>query len=424
MAETRTETTTRTSRLADQPADRTVGGGGEPAGGFGAELRRSRQAAGLSLRRLAGRVGYDHSYLSQVERGQRPGSADLARRCDRELGTADRLATAFASSPARSRAKPAPAPRPGGAPDLMQATWEWVAGSLAGLVEPVPFPDRRTIPPARLLPELLSELRRVDPSASGSEPHAAELCALIAETLTDLGRATETQRWWRAARSLAAASGAGRLEGLMLVREAISGLVEQRPPAALLELTAAALTLADPARPELLLRAHAVQAELLVAMGRPAAAHLSLQAALRAGSALPSATTDEHAPSDALAVEGRACVALGYWDAGCLFLQRALTLCPAGWLAEQAGLQMSIAECLALSGDGAAALAQAMRSLVELPDEWHTASLYAAAERVLSTVRTQEPQLTAVWSLHALLERRAYQGRSVGVSSSPGGGWG
>lgn len=45
---------------------------------FGVQLRRCRQAAALSLRQLATRVGYDHSYLSQVERGRRPGSAHLA----------------------------------------------------------------------------------------------------------------------------------------------------------------------------------------------------------------------------------------------------------------------------------------------------------------------------------------------------------
>jgi tetratricopeptide (TPR) repeat protein len=59
------------------------------------ELRRSRQAAGLSLRQLAARVGYDHSYLSQVERGQRPGSAHLAQLCDRALGTGPLLAVAY-----------------------------------------------------------------------------------------------------------------------------------------------------------------------------------------------------------------------------------------------------------------------------------------------------------------------------------------
>jgi transcriptional regulator with XRE-family HTH domain len=62
---------------------------------FGVELRRSRQAAALSLRQLAVRVGYDHSYLSQVERGQRPGSPHLAELCDRALGTGSALAAAY-----------------------------------------------------------------------------------------------------------------------------------------------------------------------------------------------------------------------------------------------------------------------------------------------------------------------------------------
>src|SRR6266542_3429040 len=62
---------------------------------FGMQLRESRKAAALSLRQLAVRVGYDHSYLSQVERGQRPGSADLARLCDRELGTGNHLASTY-----------------------------------------------------------------------------------------------------------------------------------------------------------------------------------------------------------------------------------------------------------------------------------------------------------------------------------------
>ena len=65
---------------------------------FGVELRRSRQAAALSLRQLATRVGYDHSYLSQVERGRRPGSAHLARLCDRALGTGSTLAAAYDGS--------------------------------------------------------------------------------------------------------------------------------------------------------------------------------------------------------------------------------------------------------------------------------------------------------------------------------------
>jgi transcriptional regulator with XRE-family HTH domain len=54
---------------------------------FGAELRRHRQAAGLSLGDLALRVHYSKSYLSKIERGRKAPSLDLARRCDAALDT-------------------------------------------------------------------------------------------------------------------------------------------------------------------------------------------------------------------------------------------------------------------------------------------------------------------------------------------------
>lgn len=54
---------------------------------FGAELRRQRLAAGLSLGDLAQRVHYSKSYLSKIERSRKAPSLDLARRCDAALGT-------------------------------------------------------------------------------------------------------------------------------------------------------------------------------------------------------------------------------------------------------------------------------------------------------------------------------------------------
>jgi transcriptional regulator with XRE-family HTH domain len=58
---------------------------------FGAELRRARLAAGLSLGELAGIVHYSKGYLSKIETGRKPPSVDLARRCDVALGTDGRL---------------------------------------------------------------------------------------------------------------------------------------------------------------------------------------------------------------------------------------------------------------------------------------------------------------------------------------------
>src|SRR4029453_13222909 len=62
---------------------------------FAEELRRLRQASGISLRSLAELVAFDYSYLAQVERGTRPGSVKLAQRCDEALGTGGRRGGVF-----------------------------------------------------------------------------------------------------------------------------------------------------------------------------------------------------------------------------------------------------------------------------------------------------------------------------------------
>lgn len=63
---------------------------------FGAALRRHRRLRGLSLRRLSAKVGYDYSYLSEIERGLKAGTADIARRCDQALQAGGELVTLMA----------------------------------------------------------------------------------------------------------------------------------------------------------------------------------------------------------------------------------------------------------------------------------------------------------------------------------------
>ncbi|MYX29038.1 helix-turn-helix domain-containing protein [Streptomyces sp. SID8381] len=54
--------------------------------GFGPELRRLRNEAGLSLTEFSAALNYDKGHLSKVERGERSASPELARRCDAFLG--------------------------------------------------------------------------------------------------------------------------------------------------------------------------------------------------------------------------------------------------------------------------------------------------------------------------------------------------
>lgn len=66
---------------------------------FGAELRRCRHSAGLSLAELAQRVHYSKGHLSKIENGRARVHIDLARLCDDAVGAGGELVTAAAQSP-------------------------------------------------------------------------------------------------------------------------------------------------------------------------------------------------------------------------------------------------------------------------------------------------------------------------------------
>lgn len=385
---------------------------------FGAQLRECRQAVGLSLRQLATRVGYDHSYLSQVERGQRPGSAELARLCDRELGTGNELTSTFQqrrrSAPEAAQSNVAAqsypvtvaAVRPA---DPLEAAWHGLATAF-GMDATASLGDFRSVPPARLLPELITDLRM-----ARSAVVAAELSVLTAQTLTALGQASTARRWWQAARSAADSSVDAAVQSSVRAREAMSGLAERRPPTQLLATAEEALAVGGAA-----VQAHAARALVLAELKRHGQAHRALQELIGVADELPSASTSpgDWAPYEVHGAEGRVCASLGYGAAGCVLLARAVELCPEEWLGERSRLRMGLAECLVVDGEVAAGVALAHRVLVELPDEWHTYYLYDDAARVLSAVRASQPGMAV--TLQELVGRTPYlDSRSVGTGSSP-----
>ena len=425
---------------------------------FGAQLRHSRHAVGLSLRQLATRVGYDHSYLSQVERGQRPGSADLARLCDRELGTGDELTSTFEQKQAQSRRSTPAASQPAGAlkaslptagpleaalptagplevalptADALEAAWHGLITTFGCTDVAADLGDFRSVPPARLLPDLMTHLQVVQARGStDSAVQAAELSVLTAVTLTGFGDLCAARRWWQVARTAADSSADASVRGSARAREAMSGLAERRPLMQLLETAEEALALARQARGGCVVEAHAARARVLAELGRQGEAHRALQELIGVADELPSASTTsgplgDWATYEVRGAEGRVCASLGCGAAGCVLLARALELCPADRLGERAGLELWLAECLAVDGEVAAGVALALRVLVELPDEWHTYYLYDDAGRVVTAARERAPGLAAVRDLEVLLERKVYaKGRSVGGGSWSGWGRG
>jgi transcriptional regulator with XRE-family HTH domain len=423
---------------------------------FGMQLRECRKAAALSLRQLAVRVGYDHSYLSQVERGQRPGSADLARLCDRELGTGNQLAYTFEQ--AQRRAVPA-AQRAGSvrataqiqattaptdnSPDTgiaalqsTDATFHGLVsafGGVAGVGEWDPLlagiEDWRSVPSTDLLSELVAEFQMLQARGSAETAvRTAQVSVLTATTLTGLGQLRGARRWWWAAQVTADSSGEIWARSLVRAREAASGLAERRPLPELLQKADEAVDLSTRAlsRPGCVAQAYAARVQVLAELGQAAEAHRALQDLLGVADRLPVASTTTLADwtaYDVHSAEGRMCARLGYGAAGCVLLGRALELCPAEWVGERAVTEMGLAECLVVDGEVAAGVALAMRVLVELQDEWHSYYVYDAGERVLSVVREKEPGLPAARDLQELLRRRVYlNGRSVGSGSRYGVG--
>ncbi|WBQ07130.1 helix-turn-helix domain-containing protein [Kribbella sp. CA-293567] len=420
---------------------------------FGVQLRQSRQAAALSLRQLATRVGYDHSYLSQIERGRRPGSAHLARLCDRELGTSPALSTAYEQThpPAPpevtddpgsgaelpdggtllSETMPASSRLPAGV-ELLETVRHQLAGSFGPGREVAEWRavatghahDFATTPPAERLPELTADLQLLRAgAAAGSAALAvpsAELAVMIALTLAELGRLRAAERWWRTARATADSSAERRIASLARSCEATSGLAEHRPLEGLLELADDALLLAD--RPADVARALAARARVLAAQGEAAQAQQAVQDLRTVTIDLPgrSAVSDspfEWAGVETPAVEGRVCAALGDTLGAYVALDQALGL----WSLEmtaRAELELVVACCLVMDGDVAAGLAVAMRVLVELPDQWHTHHLYDAAGHVLAAVRGDEAGRAGLWDYQALLRRRPFDNRTVGSQSS------
>ncbi|MFD9487541.1 helix-turn-helix domain-containing protein [Streptomyces sp. NPDC059991] len=118
---------------------------------FGAELRRLREAAGMTLQQLAEETTYSRGHLSKIERGGNPPTMNLVQRCDVYFRTGGRLRRAYAAEVELAGAKPRPARR--------QVVATGVSSLLfAGLAD-----DRRDgeLPPGELFQDQLDQMKRL-----------------------------------------------------------------------------------------------------------------------------------------------------------------------------------------------------------------------------------------------------------------------
>ncbi|MFD5592246.1 helix-turn-helix domain-containing protein [Streptomyces griseorubiginosus] len=88
-------------RTADGATGKGSAGGALPD--FPSELRRLRQERGLSLTALAQRVHYSKGYLSKIENGSKPATADVGRSCDEALHAGGALLRLLPQAPTGER---------------------------------------------------------------------------------------------------------------------------------------------------------------------------------------------------------------------------------------------------------------------------------------------------------------------------------
>ncbi len=370
--------------------------------GFGEELRRLLAERGLSLREAARQAPCDCGYLSKVARGQRRISRELAARFDDLLGAGGALlALAPPPAPAAQRALFAPddeedvrrrtllalgltaaAGAPGALEILRQHTdialnaetsgrdageWERTAAELAG--------DVGQLPPGRMLPGLLADLREAGARLAGARDDGtrrrmtrvcAQMAALTAITLCDLGD-PDAGRYWRTAVRAADQAQDRPLQSLLRGRRAVFALYGRHPSSAL---GMAGEALAVGGAPGAgTVSAHAARAQSLARLGRHGEARDALADLEDSFTLLPAAVTADRrgqwgwAEARLRHVQSEVHSRAGSLREACAAQDAALALYPDHSSQGAVQVELHRALCLITAGDPAEGARHAVRAL-------------------------------------------------------------
>lgn len=408
---------------------------------FGEELRRLRKVAGLSLRLLAERVSFDYSYLAQVERGVRTGSAKLAEQCDEALDADGKLSALFVKARQAAPVRSEP-PRRRAVLQAMTAlatgvtaplvSLEATRQGLAAAVGDLPDTDEWeaiaatyareffTVAPAELLPELSADLlvleRMLDASdgrtAAGLARSAGQLGVVLAMTLAGLGQSRAAARWWQTARSAADLSNDPETRVWVRSWEAVNGLYEGRPLPLLLDLMDETLSITT--RPSAgVAGALAGKAQAMSLLGNREAAVAAVREVAALTERMPAAVVaDDQSmfgwPEYRLRhTESYVLSHLGDTKAAYEAQDLAFDLYPPELARGQAMVQMHRARCLVLEGDISEGLGYGMRILIELPANFHNKMLYEIAGHVLTAIPANELTRAAIADFRSLISRPA-----------------
>ncbi|MBN1171071.1 MAG: helix-turn-helix transcriptional regulator [Micromonosporaceae bacterium] len=398
------------------------------ASSMGKELRQRRQHAGLSLRDLARQVNYDFSYLSQVERGQRPGSPTLAERCDDVLGTNGALVALFEPTP-RDREGDADTMRrrtilaaltalaTGATTSAALVSAEAARQGMATALGDIPGADEweaiaaayardfYTTAPANLLSELTADLivlQQTIEAETCERAHrdlrhaAAQLSVVMAMTFASLGQTRTARRWWRTARRAADQANDPEIQAWTRKWEVVNGLYERRPISELLALADESLAIAGTRTGSGTTGTLAGKAQALSTLRDADSARATLRQLATACERLPSSVVDDDCsmfgwPEYRLRyTESYVYTNLGDTTAAYAAQERALALYPPELARERAQLQLHRARCLVIDGHLDDGLAYGTQILDNLDATYHNELLYEMGRAIITAVPAAE----------------------------------
>ncbi|MFY1671180.1 helix-turn-helix domain-containing protein [Plantactinospora sp. WMMB334] len=395
---------------------------------FGVLLRRLRTAAGMSLRDLSRKVNYDHSYLSQIERGAKPPTPVLAAACDRALDSGGMLVEAYE--------------RHAGEVDMQRRT---VLRALSGLAASAPVLTQLEAlrhgmgaaigadadewqqvvadygyafyrqPHALLMEQLTSDLtvlQTLIANTTGARRArlsdvAAHLSVVAAALLFAGGQAALSQRWQRTARQAAADSHDSDTAVKVRAQEIVNGCYDGQDPQAVLRLSEEAVSLAAGRVSPAVANLHGGRAQLLAMQGRAEEARAEMRRVVDITAQLPAVPAGE---DDSLWIwpeqrlrhtESFVYTHIGDTSAASAAQDRAVALYPSSQARLRTQVELHRACGLIRDGYIPDGLRHAADVLDRLPAEQHTDTLRSVAHQVLAAVPEREMHRPAVTDLRA-----------------------
>ena len=258
--------------------------------------------------------------------------------------------------------------------------------------------------------DLDSTLTHADERAAKSlAPFAAQLAAIMAMTLSNLGLFQPARRWWRVAHRAAMASGDRTVRVWVYGQDAIHALYDMRPLSAAVDAADRACALGGSTPSAGLAEALAARAQAMAKLGRPDEARNALEVLTETFIKLPDRVVDDqvsmygwpeqrlwHSASYVLTELGET---PGAYDAQA----RALALIPATYPRRRAKVQLHLARSLVHEGhiDDGAAHAQRVIDALPVPDR--SALIVGLGRRVLDHVPRNDRARSSVRGLREVL---------------------